>query len=60
MVVFHKIGDILISGPNSNLELVDSQARNSSGLYAQYKEAVDNEIVPVERECYKSNYEQVD
>ena len=45
---------------NSNLELVDSQARNSSGLYAQYKEAVDNEIVPVERERYKSNYEQVD
>lgn len=55
-----KNGDILISGPNSNLELVDSQARNSSGLYAQYKEAVDNEIVPVERERYKSNYEQVD
>lgn len=57
-------GSLLISGPDSNIPITSSASRlnaeNAASFteYAAYKEACENEIVPVERERYTSVYEK--
>lgn len=52
-------GSILISGPNSNILYtnISTYSVDKNSEYQEYKTAVENEIVPVERERYTSIYE---
>lgn len=54
-----KDGSLLVSGPYSNILLntADTYAITSSSEYEKYKEAVENEIIPVDRERFTSIYE---
>lgn len=54
-------GSLLVSGPNSNI-LFDTTATyktTSNSEYEKYKNAVENEIVPVDRERFTSTYEVI-
>lgn len=61
-------GSLLISGPNSNVMCNDSNMYSINSVseeksvteydeFITYKDANDNEIIPVDRERYKSIYE---
>ena len=61
-------GSLLISGPNSNVTCNDSNMYSINSVseeksvteydeFITYKDANDNEIIPVDRERYKSIYE---
>lgn len=55
-----KDGSILLSGPNSNV-LINTNARqtiHSSSAYQEYIYAVENEIIPIQRERFSSVYEE--
>lgn len=54
-------GSLLVSGPNSNISVdtaaaADAESVEESDVYQTYKEAYENEVVPVERERYTSTY----
>lgn len=52
-------GSLLVSGPNSNIPLnvANAYSLTSASEYEEYQEAVENEIIPVERERFTSSYE---
>lgn len=54
-----KDGSLLVSGPNSNvlLNTTGTYSSTSNTEYTEYKEAVENEINPVERKRYTSIYD---
>ena len=52
-------GSLLISGPNSNVlyNNAETYSTTSTSAYQEYKTAVENEVIPVERERFTSGYE---
>ena len=52
-------GSLLISGPNSNVlyNNAETYSTTSTSAYQEYKTAVENEVIPVERERFTSVYE---
>lgn len=53
-------GSLLVSGPKSNIliNVTDGRALDSTKEYQEYEKAVENEIIPIERERYISVYEK--
>lgn len=54
-------GSLLVSGPNSNIlfDTTTTYTKTSNSEYEKYKNAVENEIVPVDRERFTSTYEVI-
>lgn len=52
-------GSLLVSGPNTNIpyNTTNTYSEKSTSEYQEYKSAVANEIIPVERERFTSIYE---
>lgn len=52
-------GSLLISGPSSNTlyNNADTYSETATSVYQEYKTALENEVIPVERERFTSIYE---